>query len=139
MTFKKFVFVMRPMTIMVLLWTLLRVSGLELGILTPGGLTILVLTMGALIFEFVMSRDIGAVSFSRDVLFAGINLLIASALVTSLCWWDGKTVTVTDALLTLCVLADFWVGTTNSYATALRNLSGNIHQGNQAGHTEGES
>ena len=116
---------LRPLPLVVIAWSLIRTSGFEFGLLTPLAVTILLLAVGALCFEFALSADISVKAFSRDLTFALFNLVLGTVLISWLIF-ESRGFGLADLLLFLVVLVDAWLGTTNSFRTALRNWTGNI-------------
>lgn len=123
---------LRPLFFMVIVWASARAVGFEFGLMSPLGIGVLLLTIGALVFEFALSVDIGVKSFNRDLLFALTNVVIGSSLITWMLVARGG-IAFTDILILVCILVDAWLGTTNSFRTALRNWSGQVNQGQSEG------
>lgn len=118
----------RPLTAVLLVWFGLRASHFALPLVSLQGVITLVAVFGMVAIEFAMSSDIGVKSFCKDLFFALFNLILATMLVTWLVAGDRE-VFVTDFVVWVCVLVDAYLGTTNSFRTALRNWSGQTNIG----------
>ncbi len=109
------------------LWALLRWSGVALPASGILGLVLIILSSFIIVLEFLKSGDIATPSFRRDLAFANLALIAATASM-SLLWYRG-TFYLTDLFIAFMVLVDSQVNTTNSFKMALRNLMAGVSHG----------
>jgi hypothetical protein len=118
---------LHPLMLMTVIWMLLRLFGVEPAATSMVSWIVFIPTLLALVWEFRMSMDIGSTAFSRDVLFAILTIAMVCIVMTWIVMGPAHLVLL-DILMALVAFIDAWVCTTNSFCTALRNLSGNINQ-----------
>lgn len=119
---------LRPVTAVVLVWFGLRASGYPMPLISLEGVIALIGVFVPMVIEFKMSSDIGVRSFGQDLFFALFNLILTTMLIA---WLVARNCDVfaTDFAVWICVIVDAYIGTTNSFRTALRNWSGQTNIG----------
>lgn len=118
----------RPLLIMVILWAILRLSGVDVPYDSVWAWVLFIPMLISLFVEFRRSMDIMAYMFARDLLLAIVSVVVTTVTITVIVMGPVG-FRLVDALVALVVFIDAWVSTTNSFRMALRNLSGNINQG----------
>lgn len=118
----------RPLLIMVMLWAILRLSGVDMPYSSVWVWILFIPMLVSLFVEFQRSMDIMAYMFARDLLLAILSVVMTTITITYIVV-GSMDVRLIDMLVALVVFIDAWMSTTNSFRMALRNLSGNINHG----------
>ena len=117
--------------ILIVIWAALRFAGVDVALPSIGGLALLGLSVGSLIFEFYKSGDIGLAGFKRDLAFSLTATIAGSVILTVLALRTEFALgnLLIDGLVAIVILCDAWLGPVNSFRSALRNFSGAVQQG----------
>jgi hypothetical protein len=113
---------------LVALWGILRMTGVALPISGVFAVVLMVLSLIVLTLEFYKSGDIGTRSFRIELALALLAVIVTTALITHL-WWANESRYLIDVVIFFVVLTDAFLGTYNSYRTALRNVQAGFAHG----------
>ncbi len=109
--------------ILVVLWLITRMSGVNFSIANTLGIILTILCFVVLIFEFNKSGDITLKSFALDLGFSILATVVDTVTMTLLIRDKGGfNLFLTDYILAGVILCDAWLSPFNSFRIALRNF-----------------
>lgn len=114
--------------VLVVLWSILRISGVSFPIHRINGLILMCFCFGVIAVEFFKSGDISLRSFGWDLTFSVITTVIGTCTMTIIVV-EKMGLSPTDFFMCSLIICDAWISPINSFRTAQRNWEAQIGTG----------
>lgn len=113
--------------LLVVVWALLRFSGMSLAPTGVPGLVAVVACVVVLVSEFYKSGNVSLGSFGWDMAFSVLNVVLCSVTLTLLVQ-GGHGLDFADLLVGAVILCDAWFSPFNAFRIALRSWTASVNE-----------